>query len=52
MLNRYFCVEHNEKWLTSPEHARAAAVGIAAHTLSMMSDFERRMRAEEAANGD
>lgn len=46
MMNRYFCPLHDTAWMESPERARAAVVGTASHTLSMMSDFARRIEAE------
>lgn len=47
MLNRYFCVAHDQKWMASRERERAAAVDAAPHTMTMLSDFVRRVASEE-----
>lgn len=51
MLSRYFCPEHNERWLESPERARASALDMVTHTLTMLSDFARRIELEQSNGG-
>lgn len=49
MLNRYFCPVHDAAWMASPERARAVAIDVAPHTMSMLGDFTRRVDLEGAA---
>jgi hypothetical protein len=45
-LNSYFCTEHEEKWMESPERGRAKDIDTATHTLSMLADFVTRRNGE------
>ena len=47
MLNRYFCATHDQKWMASRERERALAIDEAQHTMTMLSDFVRRIALEE-----
>lgn len=46
-LNSYFCPAHEEQWLASPERKRANDIDTAHHTLTMLSDFVKRVSGEE-----
>lgn len=48
MLNRYFCPLHHALWLSSPERERARVLDVAPHTVTMLSDFARRLDMEGA----